>query len=136
MEDEYVQSVVVNLKSESQSKLRTHNSELTTNGLPLFIDTNMYVMKVWCEFVFGKCHPWITDQIAKRKYDLYLLCNTDLPWVKDELREYPDLKTRDKLYHIYKNILSKQSVPWEDINGGYEERLENAVKAVDTLLES
>jgi nicotinamide riboside kinase len=49
----------------------------------------MYVMKVWCEFVFGKCHTWITDQIAKRKYDLYLLCNTDLPWIKDELREYP-----------------------------------------------
>ena len=136
MEDEYVQSAVRSRLSESQSNFRPQNSELTTNGLPLFIDTNMYVMKVWCDFVFGKCHTWITEQIAKRKYDLYLLCNTDLPWVKDELREYPDLETRDKLYHIYKNILSKQSVPWEDINGGYEERLEKAVKAVDTLLES
>ena len=35
----------------------------------LFIDTDMYVMKVWCEYVFGKCHPFILDQIAKRKYD-------------------------------------------------------------------
>ena len=25
----------------------------------LFIDTDMSVMKVWCEFVFGKCHPFI-----------------------------------------------------------------------------
>src|SRR5688500_989467 len=55
----------------------------------LFIDTNMYVMKVWCEFVFGKCHKYILDQIVQRKYDLYLLCNIDLPWIKDELREYP-----------------------------------------------
>ena len=51
----------------------------------LFIDTDMYVMKVWCEFVFGNCHLWILDQIVQRKYDLYLLCNTDLPWVQDEL---------------------------------------------------
>src|SRR4051812_30665836 len=34
----------------------------------LFIDTDQYVMKVWCEFVFGKCHSWILDQIKKRKY--------------------------------------------------------------------
>ena len=53
----------------------------------------MYVMKVWCEYVFEKCHQFILDQIAKRKYDGYLLCNTDLPWVADELREYPDLET-------------------------------------------
>src|SRR5689334_20967503 len=59
----------------------------------LFIDTDMYVMKVWCEFVFNNCHRWILDQIAERKYDLYLLCNVDLPWVKDELREYPDLES-------------------------------------------
>ena len=57
----------------------------------------MYVMKVWSEFVFGKCHQWIIDQIVERKYDLYLLCHTDIPWEKDELREYPDLETREKL---------------------------------------
>ena len=133
MEDEYLQF----LTGSSESGAGTQNSELKTqNSKLLFIDTNMYVMKVWCEFVFGKCHPWITGQIAKRKYDLYLLCNTDLPWVKDELREYPDLETRDKLYHIYKNILTNQPVHWADISGSYEERLQKAVKAVDTVLRS
>ena len=94
----------------------------------------MYVMKVWCEYVFGKCHQFILDSIVERKYDLYLLCNTDLPWVKDELREYPDLKTRDQLYHIYKDIMINQSTPWVDINGDYDERLQNAIKAVDQLM--
>ena len=37
----------------------------------LFIDTDMYVMKVWSEFVFSRCHQFILDQIAMRKYDLY-----------------------------------------------------------------
>jgi len=102
----------------------------TTNGQRLFIDTDMYVMKVWCEFVFGKCHRWILDRIAERKYDLYLLCKPDLPWVKDELREYPDEATRVKLYHYYRDLLVHQSTPWVEISGGYEERLEKAIAAV------
>ena len=46
---------------------------------PLFIDTDMYVMKVWCEYVFNKCHNWILNRVAERNYDGYMLCNTDLP---------------------------------------------------------
>jgi NadR type nicotinamide-nucleotide adenylyltransferase len=100
----------------------------------LFIDTDQYVMKTWCEFVFGKCHPWILDQIVERKYDLYLLGNVDAPWVKDELREYPDLVTREKLYHHYRDILINQQVPWVDICGNYDERLQKAIEAIDRLL--
>ena len=99
----------------------------------LFIDTDMYVMKVWCEFVFDKCHHWILNTIVERKYDLYLLCNVDLPWVEDELREYPDLANREKLYHHYKDIMLNQQVPWIDINGNYEERLQKAMNAVNGI---
>lgn len=104
---------------------------LKTNSKFLFIDTDMYVMKVWCEFVFGKCHQFIFDEIATRKYNLYLLCNIDLPWVADELREYPDEKPRMELFNIYKNILENQSTPWHLISGTNEERLQNAIKAID-----
>ena len=97
----------------------------------LFIDTDMYVMKVWCEFVFDKSHQFILDEIATRKYDLYLLCNIDLPWVADELREYPDEQPRIELFNIYKNILENQTTPWYLINGTNEERLQNAIEAID-----
>ena len=105
----------------------------TINRVPIFFDTNMYVMKVWCEFVFEKCHHWILNRIVERKYDLYLLCNTDMPWVKDELREYPDLVTREKLYNHYKDIMVHQNVPWVDISGDYEERLRKAGAAVEKI---
>ena len=108
-------------------------SENETSNL-LFVDTDMYVMKVWCEFVFGKCHPFIIDRIKKQQTDLYLLCNVDLPWVKDELREYPDLQTREELFHIYHNILTNQSVPFEIISGTNDERLQAAITAVDTFM--
>ena len=56
-----------------------------------------------------------------------------MPWVKDELREYPDLVTREKLYHHYKDILINQQVPWVEISGNYEERLQKAIEAVEKL---
>ena len=117
---------IKNLVAQSSSSPTTHHS-------PLIIDTDMYVLKVWCEFVFGQCHHWILNRIVERKYDLYLFCNIDLPWVKDELREYPDLTTREKLYHHYKDILVNQHIPWVDIIGNYEERVQKAISAIDKL---
>ncbi len=124
------------LEDEYTDTLERNTLPLLEDGgsIPLFIDTDMYVMKVWCEFVFGKVHPFVNDNIALRKYDLYLLCNIDLPWVKDELREYPDVETRKKLYHLYKNILQNQPVPWVDVSGTYDERLATAITAVNKLL--
>lgn len=101
-----------------------------------FIDTDMNVMKVWCEFVFQKCHQYILEQIVSRQYDLYLLCNVDLPWVKDELREYPDLETRRVLYSIYKDMMINQQTPWVDISGEPDERLGIAISAVNRLQQS
>lgn len=124
------------MEDEYTSMLENQSLPLLENGghIPLFIDTDMYVMKVWCEFVFGKCHRFILDQIVQRQYDLYLLCNTDLPWTKDELREYPDLHSRQKLYHMYKDIMMNQSVPWAEISGEHDERLKRAVAAVNKIL--
>ena len=100
----------------------------------LFVDTDMYVMKVWCEVVFGKCHQFILDKIDEQKTDLYLLCNIDLTWFKDELREYPDFEIREKLYHIYKDILTNQPVPWAIVSGVNDMRLKVALGAVNKLL--
>lgn len=106
----------------------------TPNSKPLFIDTDLTVIKVWSEFVFNNCDNRILTQIAKRPYDLYLLCNIDLPWVKDELREYPDLESREKLYHHYKDFLINQPVPWVEISGNYEERLQKGIDAVNQFV--
>lgn len=132
LEDEY--TGMVNSKWSIVNKKVPENSPSTIDHALLFIDTDMYVAKVWCEFVFGKCHRFILDNIVNRKYHLYLLCHIDLPWVQDELREYPDLETRQKLYSIYKDIMINQEVPWVEISGDYEQRLNKAIHAVDKLI--
>jgi NadR type nicotinamide-nucleotide adenylyltransferase len=118
LEDEYIKKV---------------SDQITPPHSLLFIDTDMYVMKVWSEFVFGNCDPWILNQILTRRYDGYLLCCTDLPWVKDELREYPDPITREKLFHIYKDSMVNQNTPWAEIGGKADQRLQAAIDVVNKL---
>lgn len=98
-----------------------------------FIDTDMYVMKVWCEVAFNNCHTWILKQIAARNYDLFLLCDTDLPWIKDDLREYPDLETRRRLFKMYKDLLVTQRTKWAVISGNYAERLQVSLSVINTV---
>lgn len=100
----------------------------------LFIDTDLYVIKVWSEFVFHRCDPFILDQIAVRQYDGYLLCRTDLPWEKDDLREYPDPVIRDRLFRIYREDLAQQSTPWSEIGGQGDTRAAAGIAAVHRLL--
>jgi NadR type nicotinamide-nucleotide adenylyltransferase len=99
----------------------------------LFIDTDMYVMKIWGEFVFGRCDTWVLDQIVARKYDGYLLCRTDLPWTADELREYPNEGPRQTLFHMYRDCMVNQATPWAEIGGQEDERLQAAIAVVKEM---
>jgi NadR type nicotinamide-nucleotide adenylyltransferase len=97
----------------------------------LFCDTNLYVIKVWSMFKYGNCEKEILDQIANRKYDLYLLTYVDLPWEEDPLREHPT--KREELYNIYLNEMKNQPVPFVEIKGEREQRRATAIEAIEKL---
>lgn len=99
----------------------------------VFFDTDMHVMKIWSEVVFGSCHPWILEQLQKQEADFYMLCKPDIPWVQDELREYPEQEMRDDLFSIYEEQMQQQTMPWTIISGAHEVRLQRAVEAVRHL---
>jgi NadR type nicotinamide-nucleotide adenylyltransferase len=101
----------------------------------LILDTDMYVMKVWCEYVFNNCHHYILEQINQRNYDLYLLCDIDLPWAADEMREYPDAGPRKELFTIYKEQLINQNTPWGIVSGTGAQRTQNAIQLIDQYLQ-
>lgn len=96
----------------------------------LICDTDLHVIKVWSEASYGRCDPWILEQIAVRKYDLYLLTYIDTEWEDDPLREHPAPEDRQYFYNIYRDIVQNSGVQWADIRGEYEERLQTALKAI------
>jgi NadR type nicotinamide-nucleotide adenylyltransferase len=119
------------LKLEAQTKQKT----IEQNKQLFFVDTDMYVMKVWSEYVFNSCHPFILQQTAKQDTSLYLLCHSDLPWIKDNLREYENEQPRKELFNMYFDILQNQQVPFVHIKGNYVDRLTCAINAINTLLQ-
>ena len=101
-----------------------------------FVDTDLYVMKVWYEVAFAHCPAWILKELAKRPCDLYLLCNTDLPWAEDILREYPDPEMRQRLFNMYRDIAINSGVPWVEIGGTEHRRLQTAIQTIDTIFQN
>lgn len=102
------------------------------NGL-LFCDTGMLVLKIWSEHSYGRCHPFIADQTAKRHYAYYLLPDIDMPWEPDPQREHPHL--REYLFNLYRKNLQENKNPYAIISGSGAERLQNAIKIVNAVLE-
>lgn len=95
----------------------------------LLCDTDLYVLMVWCHHRFGKVHPFILEEIARRQYDAYILCQTDIPWTPDPQREYPDHNERLYFYHIYKDIVINSGRPFIIIGGNEQQRLEQALSS-------
>ena len=96
----------------------------------LFCDTELIVTKIWSEVKYDHCHEWILKKIIENRYDLFLLCNIDLPWEDDPQREHPD--KREYLFNLYKNELNGQAFPYFIISGIGKERLNNAIRHIDT----
>jgi nicotinamide riboside kinase len=62
---------------------------------------------------------------------MYLLCDIDLPWTSDEMREYPDELPRKELFLIYKDLLVNQTTPWAIISGLGDDRINNAIQLIE-----
>lgn len=98
----------------------------------LFCDTGMLVLKIWSEHSFGRCHPFILEQLQKRKYTFHLLPDIDMPWQPDPQREHPHL--REYFFDLYREELKAHQTPFQIICGSGQQRLQNALKVVDSIL--
>lgn len=99
----------------------------------LFCDTDLLETKVYSEMYYdGYCPPQLEDFANQKTCDLYLLTYIDLPWVADNIRDKP--QAREQQFYIFEEALKKYNKPYEIIKGNEKERLQNAIKNVDSLL--
>lgn len=94
----------------------------------LFCDTDFLVLRIWCLVKFGKSHAWIDQKADEHIYSHYLLCDTDLPWEPDPMREHPYL--RQELFNMYKSELEKRELPFTVVSGMGFERLKMAIDGI------
>lgn len=97
----------------------------------LICDTDLLVIKIWSEHKYGRCHPWILEQLAQRKYVLHILTYIDIPWEEDPLREHPDL--RSYFYQRYKKELETMGVTFIEAKGDPQQRLQQSLETIHSL---
>jgi len=124
----YVKSDLITMAMGQQK------SEQALSEEPLVIcDTSLLVIKVWSKVKYKSVHPWITVLLQEAPPDLYILPDYNIPYEEDPLREHPD--ERDMLHAIYLDELNKLNIPWMSVMGTPKERLLQASKRIDALIQ-
>ncbi len=100
----------------------------------VFFDTWLIITKVWFDFVYGKHPDWLDHHIRNSRVDLFLLCDIDLPWIADPVRENGG-ENREKLHQIYQEELNYYGFQYELISGTGKLRMKNAVLAIEAMLQ-
>ena len=97
----------------------------------LICDTDLITIRIWGEEKYGRSDPWIVRATEERTYDHWLLCSPDMAWEPDPLRENPH--DRERLFEVYRDLLTRLGRPFTIISGDPDERLRAAVTAVMRL---
>jgi NadR type nicotinamide-nucleotide adenylyltransferase len=94
----------------------------------VILDTDLISTVVYARHYYGQCPEWIEAAAAKRKADLYLLTDIDVPWVADGLRD--SAAPRESLYDKFARTLKDYDANVATITG---ERFAAAIKLLDSL---
>ena len=99
-------------------------------GPLLLVDTDALMTAAWCEMLLGE-RP--AELMQAPKADLYLLLESDLPWVDDGTRFFSDPADRHRFARILAQVLEDAGVRFVRIAGQGHERLAAARAAVGAL---
>jgi nicotinamide riboside kinase len=100
----------------------------------LFLDTYLIITKVWFDLVFSRRPDWIVKELSQHSVDLYLLCDTDIPWEADPVRENGGTM-REYLLGLYKKELIDFGCEYGIVQGSGDARLKNAIRLVENYIQ-
>ncbi|MDQ2666368.1 MAG: ATP-binding protein [Gemmatimonadota bacterium] len=101
-------------------------------GRALFLDTDLVSTIVYGADYYDFSSPWIEAEERRRRANLYLLCDTDVPWVSDGVRDRP--QDREAMFGLFAAALAARQAHVVVVRGGWDERWQIAVTACQALL--
>jgi nicotinamide riboside kinase/GNAT superfamily N-acetyltransferase len=112
-----------------------HESQAQRGDTPLLVcDTDLLVIVIWSEVVFGSCAPALMklfEDSLKANERHYLLCDWHgIAWEADPLRENPH--DRHLLYARYRERLEALGLSFRSVGGDEQARLRQALNFVDS----
>lgn len=98
----------------------------------IFLDADLTSTVVYAQFYYGFTSTWLEREEQSQRAELYLLCDVDVPWVADGIRDQPE--NRGAMRERFARELERIEARVVPISGDWPHRLEEAVRAVDALL--
>lgn len=103
----------------------------------MFCDTELITCTIWNDLLFpGACPAWVREEAEARTrgFALYLLCDTDVAFVPDPQRCFPEAAARERARQIWRDALSTRGLPFVEIRGEWGRRERAAIAAVERIL--
>ena len=100
----------------------------------LVLDTDLLSTVIYARHYYGVVPPEVDALERARRADLYLLCDVDVPWVHDGIRDRP--VDRESMLALFRDALDARALRWTMIRGDWNVRWLTAHDAVETLLAS
>jgi NadR type nicotinamide-nucleotide adenylyltransferase len=97
----------------------------------LFHDTDLLSTVAYCRAYFGRCPEWIEAAAIDRQAALYFLCDIDVPWQPDGLRDRGE--RRPEMHALFESVLKEARANYVVVRGSREARLAAARGAINAL---
>jgi NadR type nicotinamide-nucleotide adenylyltransferase len=100
-------------------------------GRMLVLDTDLLSTVVYARHYYGASPRRVERMERERRADLYLLCDVDVPWLPDGIRDRPE--NRQEMLALFRDALTRRGAKCTLVHGDWESRFLIAVAAVGEL---
>lgn len=113
-------------------QLQLHEERKFSDNHWLICDTDALTIEIWGRYRFdtdfSELIEWSAGQTRGR---YYFLCDTDIPWEYDPLREHPN--ERHLIFQMYVDYLQKYQLPFSLLSGQLHERQKTLISKLAEL---
>ena len=98
----------------------------------LVLDTDLVSTVIYARHYYHAVARWIERAERARRADLYLLCDVDVPWVPDGVRDRPT--DRAAMFELFRRALRRRSARLAVVRGDWTARRTIARAALSSAL--
>jgi NadR type nicotinamide-nucleotide adenylyltransferase len=98
----------------------------------LVLDTDLLSTVVYARHYYGAVPPWVERAERAHRADLYLLCDVDVPWLPDGVRDRP--LDRDAMFDQFRRALERRDARTVLIRGDWRARWALAREAIASVV--
>lgn len=108
---------------------RENDALLGASGI-IVLDTDLVSTVVYSQQYYGNVPAWIPLAAQQRLADLYLVCDIDLPWVADTVRDAQH--QRRQMHDAFIQHLTRFGATYHVVSGTSAARLAGAIAFIDS----